>query len=1287
MPCDMPPQGTHPGTPASSRLTWIALRCRFLWLFLPLLGTLSGCGPSSPAPDPAALGKGTSLSGEHTGAAARNQDATSGPTEESSATSPVRAMFTRTFPAETGVDFSNRIEPDHAMNRLYHSGFVCGGVSIGDVDGDQRPDLFFVSGSGPNRLYRNLGDFRWQEATSDSGVDGGDAWGTGAAMVDIDNDGDLDIYVCNYDHPNALYINDGRGRFQERASDWGLAIVDASLMPVFSDYDRDGDLDVYLITNRYYQENGRPAKPPWKTLPDGRAEVLPEYERYYALTEMQPGRYTIEEYGRADYLFRNDGRGRFEDVSLAAGIQGMGFGLSATWWDYDRDGWIDLFVCNDFDDPDVLYRNQGDGTFRNVLREAIPHTPWFSMGSDFGDINNDGRFDFLCVDMSARSHYKQKTTMGAMNADKLRKVSGPPPQLMRNALYLNSGTGRFWELAYQAGVADSDWSWAAKFADFDNDGWLDLFISNGMVRNFNDSDVPIQQNMLVGKTHWDLYRHLPERPEQNLAFRNDRRLHFEDVSHAWGLAHVGMSYGTATGDLDGDGDLDLVVVNLNEPANIYRNDADKDRPGMMVRLEGRDSNRYGIGAIVTLETSAGRQVRQLSPHTGFLSSNEPAVHFGWESATVPRALRVEWPSGRVQEVAVGQDSRPRMVVAEPAGAPESSGRMAASLQDGESVERAAAPWYRAIDLPDDARHQERPFDDFRAQPLLPNQLSHFGPGLACADVDGDGDEEIYLGGAAGSSGGLWRQREGGQFERMESPALDADAGAEDLGAVFLDYDADGDMDLWVVSGGVEASTEAELADRLYTNDGLGRFTRAGEQVLPKDSQSGGAVSAADFDRDGDLDVFVGGRVVPGQYPKSPRNSLWINRDGRFSDEVASHAETLRESGLVTGAVWTDVDRDGWSDLVLSHEWGPVRLYHNRQGVLEDRTKEAGLDRWNGWWNSLAAVDLDSDQDIDFVVGNFGRNTKYHASATTPAVLYYGDFGGNGQRQLVEAEYEDGHLFPIRGRSCSSQAMPFLKQRFKSYHEFAQADLGKLYTEERLKRAERFTADTLDSGMLRNDGRGRFQFEALPELAQASPVFGIVILEANGDAYPDLYLAQNFFRAQAETGRMDGGMSLLLVGSAEGIFREVEPATSGLVVTGDARATGALDWNGDHWPDLLVAQNDGPLVAYEHRSNAGAVRPFALTLQGPPGNPQAIGARVTIERANGLRQDMEVYAGTGYLSQGSSRIWIGRGVSPEPFRVVIRWPDGTEQREDIAADAEARKVTWGSARPSTAAGGR
>jgi hypothetical protein len=388
------------------------------------------------------------LSGEHTAAAARSQDATSGPTEESSATSPGRAMFTRTLPAETGVDFSNRIEPDHAMNRLYHSGFVCGGVSIGDVDGDQRPDLFFVSGSGPNRLYRNLGDFRWQEATSDSGVDGGDAWGTGAAMVDIDNDGDLDIYVCNYDHPNALYINDGRGRFKERASDWGLAIVDASLMPVFSDYDRDGDLDVYLITNRYYQENGRPAKPPWKTLPDGRAEVLQEYERYYALTEMQPGRYTIEEYGRADYLFRNDGRGRFEDVSLAAGIQGMGFGLSATWWDYDRDGWIDLFVCNDFDDPDVLYRNQGDGTFRNVLREAIPHTPWFSMGSDFGDINNDGRFDFLCVDMSARSHYKHECRQTAEGVRSATSVDAqrPVPELRNRSILgtgLPGGGGRF----------------------------------------------------------------------------------------------------------------------------------------------------------------------------------------------------------------------------------------------------------------------------------------------------------------------------------------------------------------------------------------------------------------------------------------------------------------------------------------------------------------------------------------------------------------------------------------------------------------------------------------------------------------------------------------------------------------------------------------------------------------------------------------------------------------------------------------------------------------------------
>ncbi len=1162
--------------------------------------------------------------------------------------------FARLSAAETGIDFTNRVDPEHPMRRLYHSGFVCGGVAVGDVDGDGLPDIFLSGAAQPNRLYRQVGDMRFEDVTAYAGIQDGGHWGTGVTMVDIDNDGDLDIYVCNYDAPNQLYVNQGSGRFVERAEEWYLDIVESSMMVAMCDYDLDGDLDLYLLTNRFYRPDGRPREPPVAMDKNGVPYVRPEYERFYALREITPDRFGIDDYGRPDYLFCNNGDGTFSDVTETSGIRGHGYGLSATWWDYNEDGLPDIFVCNDFDDPDYLYRNNGDGTFTDQLLETMPHTSWFSMGSDVGDINNDGLFDFISVDMSATSHYKQKTTMGVMNAEEIAAVAGPPPQYMRNALLINSGAGRFWEAGYLAGVADTDWSWAAKFADFDNDGWIDLFVSNGMIRSFNDSDIPFDQSMMIGRTKWDIYKDAPPRPEQNLVFRNDRNLGFQDVSRNWGLDHVGMSYGTALSDLDRDGDLDLIVVNVGEPVGIYRNDGDEGHR-LVVHLRGTKSNRFGLGALVRVRTAESQQMRQMNPMTGYLSCNEPIVHFGLGADIAVDELTIDWPSG-FQQTLRDVKADQRLVVCEP--------------ETGEVKVVEPEPrttFFQQIDALATVVHEERAYDDFARQPLLPNKLSQLGPGMAWGDVDQDGDADLFVGGAAGAAGKLAINQGQGRFELLHGETFAADAQCEDMGVLFADFDADGDLDLYVVSGGVECEPgDALLRDRLYINDGKGKFDRAAADALPDVTDSGGSVCAADFDRDGDLDLFVGGRSIPGKYPLSPHSRLLENRAGRFLDVTDQCAPDLAETGLVTSSLWSDINDDGWLDLVVAHEWGPVKTFLNVEGRLVDRTTKS-MAALTGWWNGLDACDVDGDGDIDLVATNFGLNTKYHASHEKPTLLYYGDFEKNGRMRLVEAEFEDETLFPIRGKSCSTRAMPSLGGKFTTYRDFALADLQQLYTDQCLDTAHRFAATTLESAVLLNDGSGQFEQRPLPRLAQIAPGFGVQFTEVNGDSHPDLYLVQNFYGPQVETGRMDGGLSLLMTGNGDGSFTPVGPRESGFLLPLDAKSLTSADVDGDRWPDFAIGINDNAVRTFARRQKF-VYSLCTVGLSGLPGNPTAVGARVTIRLSDGRSQTDEVRAGDGYLSQSTPTLLFGcRGA--QVAAIDVRWPDGFSSRHEGVVDQQ------------------
>jgi len=1168
-------------------------------------------------------------------------------------------LFTQLDEQASGVDFTSPLDLSHPLKRLYLSGFATSGICIGDIDGNERPDLFFASGPTSNRLYKQVDSLRFEEVTQQAGLKSSNAWSAGAAMADIDGDGDLDIFVCNYEIPCQLYLNDGTGKFKASDAEWLSKLKDACLMPSFSDYDNDGDLDLFILTNRLHRENGRPKNPPVNMVL-GVPEVKSEFKRYYGLNRKSDGSYNLDTVGRPDRLLRNDGGGTFVDVSDSAGLHGHGHGLSATWWDFNNDHLTDLYVANDFDDPDRLYRNNGDGTFTDVLVESVPHTSWFSMGADSADLNGDGRFDLLVADMSARSHFDQKTTMGAMNAQKLAKVSGPPPQIMKNALLIGSDTERLFEAAELAGLADTDWTWSVRLSDFDNDSLVDVAFTNGIARNFNDSDIKVPTHMLVGRTEWSLFESTPARRERNLVKRNLGNLKFQDVSKEWGFNHYGMSYACAQGDLDRDGDIDLVVVNLDGPAHVYRNDSPSGNR-LLVTLKGTGENTNGIGAKLTLVSSDGKQqIRMVSPYTGFLASNDLAVHFGLGEAETVKQLTVEWPSGARQQLGNLRANQWVTVY-------ESN-----SSSDGSVVvepEPETRPLFKQMPKALRFTHRETEYNDFARQPLLPNKLSQLGPGVAVCDVTGDGWDDLYIGGAKGQKAALLIADGQGGYQPRAVAAFDEDFDCEDMGAVWLDADADGYPDLYVVSGGVECEAgDPVLQDRLYLNNGEGNFTKA-TSALPELRDSGSVACAADFDRDGDLDLFVGTRVIPGAYPETPPSRLLQNDGGKFTDVTAEVSPALLKAGLVTSGVWSDANGDGWIDLLLTTEWGPVKLLINREGELTDATESAGLAARKGWYNGIAARDLDGDGDIDYAVTNFGLNTKYHASAAKPALLYYGDFEGEGKKRLVEAEFESDVLFPIRGKSCSTGAMPMLGDKFKSYREFASATLQEIYTPTCLQEATRFECNSLETGVLWNDGNGAFEFTQLPWLAQVSPSFGVLATEVNGDAYPDLYLAQNFFTAQPETGRMDGGMGLLLFGTENKEFLPVMPGESGLMVPGDAKSAVFVHNETCDNVTLVVGVNSARPEAFRlTHPTSRAVLPggakvapkfVAVRLRGQAGNPAGYGSRVELHCADGSQQVAEVSAGQGYLSQTTSTLTFAVDLENPPKRLRVVWPTGVE----------------------------
>ena len=1154
---------------------------------------------------------------------------------------------------DTGIDFANDFDTARLL-RYIEAG---SGVALGDYDNDGLTDVYLVATDGRNKLYRCVGDFKFEDVTQYAGVNGAinglDVWGAGASFADIENDGDLDLLVCNMKAPNILYVNQGDGTFVNGTEAAGIAYSGASKVGSFCDYDRDGDLDLYLLT---CQDIVPKTKQQYLKDKDGRAVLVdPKNRDDIGIID---GR--VLEAGERDFLFENNGDGTFKDVTEKSGTWAHELGHSVMWFDHNNDNWPDIYIGSDFWQPDHLWQNNRDGTFTDVLPAAAKHSPWFSMGSDAGDLNNDGWQELMIADMSSQTHFHQKLNMGGMDDSSWFLQYGAPRQYMRNSFYINTGTGRFMESAFMSGLESTDWTWAIRFADLDNDGLQDIYVTNGHARELMNADMNDEVKRLskAGESEKALAIHagLPPRKETNVAFKNEGGFAFEQVAEKWGLDHLGVSHGVAFADFDADGDLDLIVNNLYEQATVYRNKTAElnEANAITVDFRCRENNLLGFGTKVEIWHGDVHQTKALTPVRGYLSSDQPIVHFGIAAATTIDRMLVTWPDGKRQEykqLASGQHYR---VIETPAEC-----LAEVDFETEELVAKNSALFTDvASDVGLDFTHREDDFDDYAREPLLPYKLSQLGAGVAWGDINDDGYPDVYVGGSNFQVGEMFVNRGGAKFEMLFGPWRNAYR-QEDMAPQFFDADGDGDLDLYVVSGSNEETEgDAGLQDRLYMNLGEEKFEEADGGALPNVGDSGSCVAAADFDRDGDLDLFVGSRSVPGKYALAPTSRLLLNDNGKFSDVADAVAEGLSNVGMVNSAMWSDFDSDGWIDLIVANDWGPISFFRNEEGEFTDVTETIGLGNYKGWWRGLASGDFDGDGDLDYVATNQGLNTKYHADSDHPHRIYYDDFDGDGTLDLVEAEYEGETEYPVRGRSCSSRCMPFIADKFGTYKTFAAASLSEIY-EPAIKSKPFLEVTWLPSSVIWNEGDKGMRVEALPRLAQISPGFGVEASDFDADGNLDILLVNNFFGSQPETGYMDGGLGLLLTGDGKGTFKTVWPRESGVVLENDSMGLATADFDLDGDLDAIANVNMGKAVLLKNNSYAGPS--LSIKLRGLAGNSLAIGAQLRVKIKDAAEKLLEVRSGGSYLSQSHSRITLP-GVSVVDIQTIdVRWPDGAQMK--------------------------
>ncbi|SHG21092.1 VCBS repeat-containing protein [Flagellimonas flava] len=1046
-------------------------------------------------------------------------------------------MFSQMPAQKTGISFVNKLLETEEFNVLEYSYlYNGGGVAIGDINNDGLLDIYFTGNMVGSHLYLNQGNFEFKEIAKEAGVFAEGLWNTGTTMADVNADGLLDIYVCRsaakapHKRRNLLFINNGDLTFTEKAEQFGVDDSGYTTHASFFDYDNDGDLDLYVLNHS-----------------------TQEYAGFDRITHTLKKRKNA---AYSDKLYKNEG-GYFLDMGSQAGLISnvLGFGLGLSVSDVNNDGWLDIYISNDYNEQDYLYINNQDGTFTEDLENHVGHTSLFSMGSDVADLNNDGYTDIITLDMLPEDNYRQKMVSGPDNYEKhsLLAETGFYHQTMRNMVQLNNQGNSFSEIGQFSGISNTDWSWAALAADYDNDGFKDVYITNGYKRDYTNMDFinyAVQEKLNEDKTGQrtaisELLENMPSAVVENYMYHNNGDLTFNKVNSEWGLDQKSLSNGAAYADLDNDGDLDLVINNIDEPAFIYRNNSETHlgHNFLKVKLQGSKWNTFGIGAKISVNSGENIMVQEMIPSRGYQSSMPYDLVFGLGKDSVAEKLTVRWPDGKVQELHDIEANTVQTL----------SYADAVTILESEISEKSTHFVSVAADSLMRYRHQENEYNDFKRERLLPHQLSTQGPKIAQGDFDGDGLSDIYIGGAKGSQGGLFRQDRKGGFTAINTSFMEEDGGSEDIDAEFFDADGDGDLDLYVVSGGnaFDKGSEA-LQDRLYINDGKGNF-RKSPNALPKMYNSGSCVSIGDFDADGDQDLFVGGRVLPGEYPESPRSFILINDGkGQFSDGTENVNPDLKFPGMVTDAIWSDINSDGNLDLIVVGEWMPIRVFSNSGNKLEEITQTCGNKDSEGFWNSIIGEDFDNDGDMDFVVGNFGLNSQLKASLSEPATLYVKDFDGNGSLDPVLCSYIMGEEYPAFSKDDLVEQLNGLKSKYVNYKDYANERITDIFTSEELDGATTLVAKNLSTGYLENLGNDQFQFKALPTETQTAPVYGLLSGDFNHDGKKDILLGGNFFGTRVKYGRYDANKGTLLLGDGTGDFEPVNVASSGLNIDGEVR---------------------------------------------------------------------------------------------------------------------------------------